>query len=192
MVAQGFVNDCGVAYTSAYSMCSQYLNLFMPPSLTAGFALSAFVNQNYGAGKKERIRQGVCISLYIALISYLCLGAVMVLLSNQLADMMLDGSETISLPAEYLRICGTGLILLNVLFVYRNATHGMGRPLIPMLSGIAEMALRIPTIILFLPIIGFRATAYAEFIAWSGALLLNAVAFAVYFRRMNNDIPPYH
>lgn len=183
MVVQGFVNDCGVTYTSAYSVCSRYMNLFMLPSLTAGFALSAFVSQNYGAGKKERIRQGVCVSLYIALISYLCLGAVMVLMSKQLADLMLDGNETISLSTEYLRICGAGLILLNVLFVYRNATQGMGRPLIPMLSGIAEMALRIPTIILLLPLIGFRATAYAELIAWSGALLLNAIAFAVYFRR---------
>ena len=183
MVVQGYINDCGVAYTSAYSVCSKYLNLFMLPSLTAGFALSSFVSQNYGAGKVERIRQGVHVCVNIALLSYLCLGSAMALLSKQLADFMLDESETIALSSEYLRICGAGLILLNLLFIYRNATQGMGYPLIPMLSGIVEMALRIPVIILLLPSVGFRATAYAEIAAWIGALALNVTAYIIYSKR---------
>ena len=183
MVVQGYVNDCGVVFTSAYSVCSKYLNLFMLPSLTAGFAVSSFVSQNFGAGKTERIRQGVRVCLGIALVSYLCLGSAMILYSKQLADFMLDESETISLSTEYLRICGAGLILLNLLFIYRNATQGMGYPLIPMLSGIAEMALRIPAIIFLLPDIGFRATAYAEIAAWTGALALNAGAYIICFKK---------
>ena len=183
MVVQGYVNDCGVVFTSAYSVCSKYLNLFMLPSLTAGFAVSSFVSQNFGAGKTERIRKGVRVCLGIALVSYLCLGSAMILYSKQLADFMLDESETISLSTEYLRICGAGLILLNLLFIYRNATQGMGYPLIPMLSGIAEMALRIPAIIFLLPDIGFRATAYAEIAAWTGALALNAGAYIICFKK---------
>lgn len=183
MVVQGYVNDCGVVFTSAYSVCSKYLNLFMLPSLTAGFAVSSFVSQNFGAGKTERIRQGVRVCLGIALVSYLCLGSAMILYSKQLADFMLDESETISLSTEYLRICGAGLILLNLLFIYRNATQGMGYPLIPMLSGIAEMALRISAIIFLLPDIGFRATAYAEIAAWTGALALNAGAYIICFKK---------
>ena len=183
MVVQGYINACGVAYTSAYSVCSKYLNLFMLPSLTAGFAVSSFVSQNFGAGQSGRIRQGVRVCLGIALVSYLCLGSAMLLLPEQLADFMLDNGETITLTADYLRICGAGLILLNILFIYRNATQGMGHPFIPMLSGIAEMALRIPVIIVFLPHIGFRAAAFAEIVAWTGALALNAGAYTVYFRR---------
>ena len=110
-----------------------------------------------------------------------------VLLSKQLADFMLDERYTIALSAEYLRICGAGLILLNLLFIYRNATQGMGYPLIPMLSGLAEMALRIPAIIFLLPLIGFRATAYAEIIAWIGALALNSGAYMIYFRKANQS-----
>lgn len=183
MVVQSCINDYGVAYTSAYSVCSKYLNLFMLPSLTAGSALSSFVSRNFGAGKMERIRQGVHVCVDIALLSYLCLGSVMALLSNHLADFMLDESETVALSSEYLKICGAGLILLNLLFIYRNATQGMGYPLIPMLSGIVEMALRIPVIIFLLPLIGFRATAYAEIAAWIGALALNVTAYSIYSKR---------
>ena len=170
MVVQGYVNDRGAAYTSAYSVCSKYLNLFMLPSLTAGFAVSSFVSQNFGAGKTGRIRQGVRVCLGIALVSYLCLGSAMALLSGQLADLMLDERDTIALAAEYLRI-------------YRNAAQGMGYPFIPMLSGFAEMALRIPAIIFLLPHIGFRATAYAEIAAWIGALAMNFAAYSIHLRQ---------
>ena len=46
-----------------------------------------------------------------------------------------------------------------------------------MISGIVEMALRISVIAIFIPVLGFSATAYAEASAWIGALLLNMTAF---------------
>lgn len=186
MIVQSYVNDCGVAYTSAYSVCSKYLNLFMLPSLTAGFSISAFVSQNYGAGKVERIKKGVRVCLLIALISYVLLGSVMAFLPELLVGFMLSEEETISLAVEYLKICGATLILVNLLFVYRNSVQGMGYPLIPMLSGATEMVLRIPAIILLLPEIGFKATAYAEAAAWIGALALNWIAYRIFIRKNNH------
>jgi hypothetical protein len=53
----------------------------------------------------------------------------------------------------------------------------MGKPLVPMCSGLLEMALRILVIVVFLSQIGFEATAYAEVVAWIGALALNVVAY---------------
>lgn len=186
MVVQSYVNNCGVAYTSAYSVCSKYLNLFMLPSLTAGFSISAFVSQNYGAGKVERIKKGVRVCLWIAMISYVLLGSVMAFLPELLAGFMLSEEETISLAVEYLKICGAALILVNLLFVYRNSVQGMGYLLIPMLSGVTEMVLRIPAIILLLPEIGFKATAYAEAAAWIGALALNWIAYRIFIRKNNH------
>lgn len=187
MVVQSYVNGCGVTYTSAYSVCSKYLNLFMLPSITAGFAISSFVSQNYGAKKAERIRQGVHVGLWIALISYVILGSIMIFLAKPLAGFMLNEEETISYTVGYMRTCGIALILVNLLFIYRNCIQGIGYPFIPMLSGIVEMALRIPAIIILLPEIGFKATAYAEGIAWIGALALNLGAYLVYFKRIRQS-----
>lgn len=187
MVVQGYVNGRGVMYTSAYSVCSRYINLFMLPALTAGVAASPFVSQNFGAGKKERIRQGVLVCSGIALISYVVLGTVMVVFSKQLGGLMLNDSATIALTAQYLRICGVFLIFLNLLFVFRNAVLGMGYPFLPMISGILEMSLRIPVIMILLPRTGFRATGFAEVAAWTGAMTLNVTAFVVYFRKMGTE-----
>jgi hypothetical protein len=48
-----------------------------------------------------------------------------------------------------------------------------------MVSGILEMVLRIFVISFFIGRIGFRAAAYAEIFAWTGALLLNIYAFYI-------------
>ncbi len=177
MVIQYFVNGLGVAYTTAYSACSKFINLFMQPACTAGFAMSAFTSQNFGARRFDRIREGLHVCLTIATIAYVVLGSAMVFLPTYLARIMVSGSEPIAIAKTYLPICGIFLFGVDFLFIFRNGNQGFGKPLVPMISGIAEMALRIGVIALFIPVIGFRATAYAEASAWLGALILNAAAF---------------
>lgn len=182
MVIQYFVNGLGVAYTSAYSACSRFINMFMQPACTAGFTMSSFTSQNYGAQKYGRIKEALRVCLTISFISYMIFGSVMVFFPRQISALMLNGSEQIGLAARYLPISGVMLIFVDFLFVFRSGVQGMSYPLIPMCSGILEMALRIGVIIIFVPKIGFTATAWAEAAAWFGAVLLNGVAFAVILR----------
>ena len=177
MVIQYFVNGLGVAYTTAYSACSKFLTLFMQPACTAGFAMSAFTSQNYGAGKYLRIREGLHVCLAIVTIAYVILGSVMVFMPGKLAGVMVSGEEPIEIARSYLPICGVFLIGVNYLFVFRNGCQGFGKPLVPMISGVLEMALRVCVIALFIPVIGFSATAYAEASAWIGAMILNFASF---------------
>jgi len=179
MVVQFFVNGYGVAYISAYSVCGKYNNLFMNPAFTVGNAMSAYTSQNYGAKEYQRIREGLRVCLRVAMAAYILLGSVMVFFSHQLATLMLDGEEAIQLAEMYLPLTGAGLIFVDVLFVFRSAVQGMGFPVLPMFSGLLEMVLRIVTIAVFMGSIGFRATAYAELAAWSGAMLMNMI---VYYR----------
>ena len=76
-----------------------------------------------------------------------------------------------------------------MLFVYRSAVQSMGFPLVPMISGIVEMVLRIGAISILIGSLGFRATAFAEICAWTGALLLNLTAFyAIFSRERRNAV----
>lgn len=190
MIVQGYVNGCGVVYTSAYSAASKYLNLFILPAMTAGNALSAFVSQNDGAGQTDRIREGVRVGLLVALVCFVTLGAVMCFCPGALARLMLNEEETIALVVRYLRICGAALLIVNSLFIFRSCVQGLGYPLIPMCSGILEMVLRIPAIMLLLPRIGFGAIAWAEVAAWLGSLALNAVTYAIVINRRTRGQRP--
>lgn len=183
MVVQSCVNGLGVVYTSAYSACSKFINLFMQPACTAGYTMSSFTGQNYGAKKYDRILSGLKVCLSIAAVTYLVFGSVMVFFPEQLASLMLNGSEQISLTAGFLVRCGIMIFAVDFLFVFRNACQGMGKPMLPMLSGILEMVLRISVIFIFTPSLGFNATAYAEIAAWVGALSINAAAFIYHMRK---------
>ena len=156
--------------------------------------MSSFTSQNYGAGKYSRIREGLHVCLMIALISYILLGSVMVFFPRQLASLMLSGEESIALTMQFLPICGVTLCGVDFLFVYRSGVQGMGKPFIPMCSGIVEMVMRIAVIVLMIPEVGFRATAYAETVARFGALLLNYTAFQFLLsrrlRREQSNVQP--
>lgn len=190
IAVQYYVNGLGVAFTSAYSACSKYINIFIQPAATAGLTMSAYTGQNYGAKKFDRIKEGLKVCLFIAVITYVLLGAVMTFFPGWLASLLLSGKEQIANAVEYLPICGVMMFAVDLLFVYRNAVQGMGFPLIPMISGIVEMVFRIGMISLLIGFLGFRATAVAEACAWTGAMILNAVAFYVLFvkeRRKANE-----
>ncbi|QFJ55393.1 MATE family efflux transporter [Pseudobutyrivibrio xylanivorans] len=179
MVVQAFVNGYGVVFTASYSVCSKYLNLFMNPAATTGSAITAYTSQNYGAKEYGRIKEGVKVGLGMVGVFYLILGSIMVFLPAQLADFLLDGKKQIELVCIFLPRCGVMLIFLNILFIVRATVQGMGKPMLPMFSGILEMILRTFVISFFISRIGFKATPYAEISAWLGALFVNAYALYI-------------
>jgi len=183
IVLQYFVNDLGVAYTTSYSVSGRYINLFMQPACTAGFAMSAFTSQNYGAKEYGRIREGLKVCLTIALITYLLLGSIMMFFPRQLALLMVKGEEAVSLTAQYLPICGFMMFAVDFLFVFRSGVQGMGRPTIPMISGILEMVLRVAVVLLLIKRYGYSSTAYAQTAAWLGAFIMNGLAFEYYLHQ---------
>ncbi len=177
MVVQHYINGYGVDYTTAYSACCKYLNLFMNPAATAGNAMSAYTSQNYGAKRFDRISQGLRVCLSISFVTYVLLGSLMVLIPEQLTRILISGDEPVRLACSFLPICGMAIIIVDCLFVVRNGVQGMGDPVLPMWSGVLEMVLRILAISLLIGRIGFKAAAIAEICAWTGALLVNAYAF---------------
>jgi putative MATE family efflux protein len=179
MVVQYFVNGYGVVYTAAYSAASKYLNLFMNPAATVGTAMSAYASQNYGARRYDRILEGIKFCLLMVTVFYLMLGGLMVFIPASLARVLLSGTRQIDLVCQFLPLCGITIIILNILFVVRAAVQGMGKPMLPMVSGIVEMVLRTLAISLLMGPLGFRATAIAEISAWTGALIINAYALYI-------------
>lgn len=128
MVVQYFINGMGVLYTTAYSACGKYINLFMTPACSAGHAMSAFTSQNFGAKKYDRIKKGLRVCLGIAFASYVILGSVMVFFGRQMAEVLLTGEDAIALLMNILGFraaavaevtAWTSALLLNAVAFYR-------------------------------------------------------------------------
>lgn len=182
---QSCINGYGVVYTSAYSACSKYLNFFMLPGITIGFAISSFSGQNFGGKQFARIRSGTKTAGIMAVLSALLLGIILFFFSDLLAKLMLTGQEAVEHASLFLKFLALFIVLLNLLFVFRSCVQGLGKPALPMCSGIVEMIIRIPVVYFGLPVFGFAATIYAEGMAWTGALMLNVIAYMFFSKKEN-------
>lgn len=139
-----------------YSVACRMDGLFMNPYSALGTGMLSFSAQNFGAGKRERIRKGSVQCFYMMLIYSAFALAVEMLLSINGAYQYIFLArdkitpETIRYGNLYLYSAVPFLITLGILYLGRNAVQGLGKPLFPFLAGIGELVGRI-VICLFLP-----------------------------------------
>jgi len=184
LLVQYFVNGLGVSYTAAYSACTRLTGFMMQPCAAAGMAMSTYSGQNYGAGKIERILEGLKSSFWLAVSLALLSAFLLCALPGQLAGLMLSDAENIGLCVEYLRICGGMMWAISFLFLVRNTCQGMGFTMVPMISGFLELAARVAAAVLLTSRIGYNAIAIAEVSAWTSAFLLNGCYLWIKLHRL--------
>lgn len=185
MTLQGAVNRLGAVYTVAYASGCKIVNIIQQPNATFGMTMATYVGQNLGANQYERIKEGVkkCVLINMILCAVLC--CLMFLFANTISSFLIKGgdAEAIAQSAEYIIILSCFLWVLGLLWPYRSALQGMGRTIVPMLSGGLELILRI-SLVLTLPLIfGFRGVMAAEISAWTGAALMIIINYYVVQRK---------
>ena len=114
--------------------------------MAGGFstAVNAFIAQNYGAGKVERIRKGYHTSMIIMAVW----GAITSFLLLVFFRIFITEEEVIPMGVDYLRIIGISEIFMCLEGAATGAFQGMGRTVPPSVTGIVFNTLRIPTAIL--------------------------------------------
>ncbi len=187
LLLQYFVNVLGVNYTAAYSACSRITGVMMQPCGAAGMAMSTFAGQNLGAGKIDRIKEGLKSGFVLAVGLALIAGSLLLFMPYQLAGLMLSDVKNIELTIDYLRICGGMMWSISFLFLTRNTCQGMGFTMIPMVSGILELVARVVAVVLLVPTFGFIAVAIAEVAAWTSALLLNGIYLLIKLKKLYQE-----
>ena len=113
-----------------------------------GAALTAFVGQNFGAGKHERINAGVRYTTFFMLGWGVLVACVLwfgspVILMAFLPEFAHDPAM-VRLVVSNLRILAACQIFSNLEFVATNAFRGKGRTLPPSITGIASNIIRVP------------------------------------------------
>ena len=120
--------------------------------MTAGgfsTALSAFVGQNYGADRWDRIHEGYRKA--IGLVSIIGIFATCLLIFGATPVFRIfipDDSEAIKLGTTYLRILGLSQFFMCIEITTGGAFNGLGRTIPPSVVGIVFNALRIPSALL--------------------------------------------
>lgn len=188
IILQYFVNGMGTGYVAAYAACMKLCGLFEQPSQAVGLAVLTYVGQNFGAGKIRRIKSGVKNGLILATVVTIPVAVLMIFFSKQVTSLMLTDMTVISYTKVFLRICGISMFGLGFLFIFRNACQGMGKTVVPMLSGILEVSMRVITALLLVKHLHFTGVAIAEVSAWIGAWIMLFVAYLVYIKKYSDTL----
>ena len=111
-------------------------------------AVNAFVAQNFGAGKPERIRRGYWTAIGMITV-WSCFTTVMlVVFPEPLFRIFIQEEDVLQSGVSYLRIMGYSQILMCLEITASGAFQGLGRPMPPTLAGIIGNAARIPMALL--------------------------------------------
>lgn len=184
MVLQGALNNFGSKIIASYTAASKVQQLVMQPAITFGVAMATYSGQNLGAGRIDRIKEGVKKCTIISIIVSIISTIVVVLLGGAFTKLFMDGNdlEVIKYARHYLNTVSIFYIPLGLIFIYRNTLQGIGESFVPMMAGVAEMVAR--TVVAFtLPnLIGFTGIALADPAAWFAAAIPLGIT---YFKRIN-------
>lgn len=137
-------------------------------------ALNAFVAQNYGAGKKERIRKGYRISFWTVTIWGILIMLAFVLFPESIANIFFHEEKAIRIAVDYLIIVGFSEAFLCVELMTIGALSGLGETKLCSIISVTATAARIPlALILGNTVLGLKG------IWW--ALTLTSIAKGVIF-----------
>ena len=182
MVVQRVINGYGSVFIAGFTATNKLYGIMEMAAVSYGAAIAAYVGQNYGAGKKERLKNGVRSGVVMALVTSCAIALGLFLAGRPVLSLFVDPNaaqreEVLSVALRYLHFMLAGLFILYLLYVYRSALQGMGDTMTPMLSGGAEMVMRIGVALLLPMWLGQDGIFFAEPAAWLGAEVLLMVTY---------------
>ncbi|MCR2826344.1 MATE family efflux transporter, partial [Microbacterium sp. zg.Y909] len=180
------LNELGADAVAAYTTASRVDSLAVALLQSLGLAVSMYVAQNFGARRPDRIRRGVVQAVWMSIAASVVVGALLVVFGSGVVRLFVgEGADAVvGLAALMLVINGVSYSLLGVLFVVRGALQGLGHALIPTVTGVIELVMRVVAAVVLGGLIGFAGVAWSNPLAWFGAVVLLVPAYIREHRRL--------
>lgn len=188
-VIQRVVNGYGTVFVAGFTATNKLYGIMEMAAVSFGGALAAYTGQNWGAGKYQRIRQGTRQGAMMAVIVSFVIAAVLFVFGRPILSLFINAedaatiSDCLDVAQGYLNAMLIGLFVLYLLYIYRSALQGMGDTMTPMISGFAELAMRVSAVLILPLFFGAPGMYYAELCAWAGAAVL---LMAVYYQKIKH------
>ena len=177
MVVMSKINSYGHDFTAAYNVGSKLDSMAFLPIQSLASAVVAYVGQNMGAKKMDRVRQGVRITL-ISSVAWAAVMLVLIPLGPTLIGFFSDTPAVIEAGARYLACIMPFYLLFSVMFCLNNAMQGAGDSLFSMINAILSLILvRVPMVYFLANRFGPDYMYYGIGIGWVVGCLLSIVYY---------------
>ena len=186
MVLQTALNAFGSTVIAAYTAASKVEQIVTQPGISFGTTMATYCGQNLGAGKYDRIKEGVKKGSIITIMVSIIAAVVLFVFGKSLSTLFIssDQIEALNYSKQYLNTVAIFLPILGMLFIYRNSLQGIGDAFIPMMAGVAELVARIIVAFTLPAFIGYIGICLASPFAWIGATIPMAIKYRILIKRM--------
>lgn len=179
MALTRLVNGFGTDAMAGYTAAGRVDTFAIMPAMSLSAAISTFVGQNVGAGKLDRVRNGLRAALLISAGTSLLTTLTVVVFGWHLIAMFNPDPAVVAVGSRYLLIAGGFYIVFSSMFVVNGALRGAGDTMIPMLvTVLALWVIRVPVSTFLSGRIGLDGIWWGAPVAWCAGLAFSAGYFA--------------
>lgn len=185
VLIQSTINTFSKTYMTANTVASQFDGFIYNAMNAVALSCLAFVSQNYGARKFDRIRTVVRQSVLLVTVIGLVIGGGVILFSAQLCGLITDDPEIIRIAQNRLYILASTYFTCGIMDVLSNFMRGLGKSTTAMIVSLSGSCLFriiwLKTVYLLNPTIEMVYIVYP--ISW---VLTIGVYMIMYFPTLNH------
>lgn len=165
---QRFVNSFGTAAVAANTAVSRIEQLVHQPYGSLGAALATYAGQNYGAGRLDRVKDGLKHGMIMSAIFSILMFVINQTLGVPIISIFVDDAEVIQIGAQALRLTSWFYIFLATIYMTRGILNGVGDALFAFINGVVEMISRIclPMLMVLIPTVGMWGIWWTTGLSW--------------------------
>lgn len=181
LIIQASINGLGTIVVAAWTTTSKFDGLFWVTSNSMGAAICTFVGQCFGAGKYERMKQGIRSWLFAALGVSIVLSVLLLWLAPYGFRLFTNDSAVIAQAIELVWYFAPFYVIWAFIEILSNSLRGAGDSFIPMLIILFGVCVfRVIWIFLVVP---YWHTVLGISVCYPISWIIAAVAFLYYFFR---------
>ncbi len=170
LMVQGLVNSFGTAVMAAFAAAVKIDSFAYMPVQDFGNAFSTFTAQNHGAGKRERIQEGIKSAVACAFVFCLCISLGVFIFAEPLMLLFVKPEETkiLEIGVRYLRIEGSFYCGIGCLFLLYGFYRAVERPGMSLVLTVISLGTRVALayILSSIPSIGVAGIWWSVPIGW--------------------------
>ena len=182
VIVQWSVNGLGVTAVAAIAAGVKLSMFFCCVFDALATTMATFAGQNLGAGKIDRISDGLKASAVLGTVYCIAAFLVIILADRNLLGLFVDGTkdpEVMARASRYIRINAAFYIPLLFVNIVRLSIQGMGYTRVAMGAGAFEMLARTAVALALVPALQFDGACLANPAAW---VMADLFLFPCYYR----------
>lgn len=192
VIIQTATNSLGSVAVASVTVANKIGMFFCSPFDALGGTMATYAGQNVGAGKLQRIRQGVKSATIIGSVYAILALGVLFFFGDRLALLFVDTAEAAVIQQAHLYLIINALFYIPLTFinVWRFAIQGLGFSAFAILAGVCEMIGRSVVGFFLVPAFGFYAVCFASPLAWVLGDFFLVPAFGYCIKTLKKLLPP--